>query len=351
MHYLRNTWYAAALASELSHLPLGRVLLGEKIVFFRDSKGGIAALQNRCPHRFAPLSMGKVKGDEIECGYHGLRFGADGVCKGNPHGNKQVPNASTIKYYPAAERDGFIWFWPGDPAKADPNLIPAFPEMSDTENYTAVFGYLPTMANYELVIDNLLDLSHVEFLHPMFQQPEGVDAHKTEFKQEGNVIHAMRWKPDTAIHGLAGNLYWTSPSKRGDARAHMHWSAPSILHFDLGVTEVGAPEKEGICLPNAHLVTPQDEFNSHYFWSIARNRKVGAEEASQKLFMIVNQIFATEDLPIIEAQQDNMEGSSDLMAMQPVSLEPDIPAVRARRILRQLIEDEQAASASAQAAE
>jgi phenylpropionate dioxygenase-like ring-hydroxylating dioxygenase large terminal subunit len=350
MHYLRNSWYAAALASEVTDIPLGRVLLGEKIVFFRDSKGGVFALQNRCPHRFAPLSMGKVQGDALECTYHGLRFGAGGECVLNPHGNKQIPNGSSIKHYPAAERDGFIWFWPGDPARADASLIPSFPEMSDTKNFTPVFGYLHTIANYELVIDNLLDLSHVEFLHPMFQQPDGVEAHKTEFKQDGNVIHAMRWKPNTAIHGLAGNLYWTSPSKRGDARAHMRWSAPSILHFDLGVTEVGAPEADGICLPNAHLVTPEDEFNSHYFWSIARNRKIGDEDASQQLFSIVNRIFATEDLPIIEAQQENMNGSSNLMAQKPVSLEPDIPAVRARRILQQLIADEQGASA-AQAAE
>jgi len=132
----------------------------------------------------------------------------------------------------------------------------------------------------------------------------------------------------------------------------MRWSAPSVLHFDLGVTEEGAPEADGVCLPNAHMVTPQDEFNSHYFWSIARNRKIDDADASQHLFNVANKIFATEDLPMIEAQQENMDGRTDLMAMKPVSLEPDIPAVRARRILRQLIEDEQLQTiAPSQAAE
>lgn len=342
MPYLRNSWHAAALSSEVADKPFARTLLDEPIVFFRTSAGKIVALQDKCPHRFAPLSLGKVRGDVLECGYHGLQFAEGGVCASNPHGNKDVPRNSSIKSYPVVENYGFVWFWPGDANLADESLVPAFPEMNDTAHFTTVYGCLHTKANYELVIDNLLDLSHVEFLHPMFQQPEGVDAHRTEFRQEGNSVIANRWKPNSLIHGLAGNLYWTSDSKRGDARAHMRWSAPSTLHFDLGVTEVGASEEEGICLPNAHLVTPEDEFNCHYFWAIARNRKLNDEEASRKLFNIANRIFVEEDLQMIEAQQRRMGERTDLMAMKPLSLEPDIPAVRARRILAQLIDDEAA---------
>jgi len=350
MPYLKNAWYAAALSSEIGDAPFSRKLLDERIVFFRNSAGAIVALEDKCPHRFAPLSLGRVNGDVIECGYHGLQFRAGGACAHNPHGDKSIPRGAEVKAYPAVERDGFIWYWPGEAALADEATVPRYPEFTDTDNFTPVYGHLPVKAHYELVIDNLLDLSHVEFLHPMFQQAEGVDAHKTEFRQEGNVIYAMRWKPNSLIHGLAGRLYWTSQSTRGDARAHMRWSAPSVLHFDLGVTEVGAPVEDGISLPNAHVITPQDEFNSHYFWCIARNRKIGDQAASEQLFAIANKVFSTEDLPMIEAQQENMGARTDLMAMKPVTLDPDLPALRARRILANLIREEQGPSDSAQQA-
>lgn len=344
--FLRNAWYAAALSSEFTDKPFARRLLDEPMVLYRTASGKIGCVADRCSHRFAPLSLGKVKGEHLECGYHGLQFNSGGQCVLNPHGNKQIASNAHIAGWPAVERYGFIWVWPGDPAKADPAMITPYPFNEDPANFTPVYGYLYVKGNYQLVTDNLLDLSHVEWLHPMFAQAGGVDAHKTEYGVEGRSVFARRAKPNVELQGLA-RLYWTSPSTRFDARSNMVWHAPANMVFDLGATECGAPPEEGVCLPNAHLVTPETEYSSHYFWSIARNRQVGDEAASAKLQAVAQRIFSTEDVPMIEAQQVNMGAVTDLMSLKPVSLEPDIPAVRARRILGEMIREEAGAGRAA----
>ena len=120
MTYLRNCWYAAAWSHEVvGTRPLARQLLGEHVVLFRTETGTLTLLADRCPHRFAPLSMGKVVGETIQCPYHGLRFGTDGACAHNPHYDA-LPKAAQVKSWPVLERHGMIWCWPGD-APADPD--------------------------------------------------------------------------------------------------------------------------------------------------------------------------------------------------------------------------------------
>ncbi len=348
MTYLRNVWYLAALSTEVADKPLARTLLDEKVVLFRTGDGSVAALADRCPHRFVPLSRGRVVDGDLECTYHGLRFGRNGACTHNPHGDCSLPRGADIRSYPVHERDGFVWYWPGDPARADISTVPVYEFLSSPDRFRGVYGRLPVKANYELVIDNLLDLSHVEFLHPLFKQPNGVAAHRTEFRQDGNVVIAKRWKPDVPVFGLMA-MFWKDESKseRFDARAHMRWSPPSVLHFDLGATEVGGDEPAGLCLPNAHVVTPETRFSAHYFWAIARNRKLDDEAISERLYTVANGIFGNEDLPIIEAQQEAMGDTADLMSLHPLTLSPDAPALRARLILARLIKEEQTLAPSA----
>jgi vanillate O-demethylase monooxygenase subunit len=346
MQYLRNAWYAGALSGELDDGPISRKLVGEQMVLFRTASGQAAALADRCPHRFAPLSLGHVEGDSIECGYHGLRFARSGKCVLNPHGDRRIPTRAEVFSWPTSERYGFVWFWPGDPARADESLIPPYPFNDDPDHFSAVYGYIDVAAHYELLVDNLLDLSHVEFLHPMFKQSGGVGAHKTSYSVEGTIVCANRLKPNVEIQGLA-RLFWTSESKRFDARSNMRWLPPSALIFDLGGTECGAPVEEGVCLPNAHLVTPAGDFRCHYFWSIARNRQIDDPEAGRKLQEITQRVFTTEDIPMIEAQQRNLGKTADILALRPVTLEPDTPAVRARMILADLIRREAAEGSAA----
>ncbi len=141
MPFLKNTWYVAANAPELDDGLVSRMICGEQIVMFRASTGEIAALQDRCPHRFVPLSMGRRVGDSVECGYHGLRFDGTGACVEAPNDDETQRARTCVKAFKAVERDSLIWLWMGDPALATPETIPEFAFFSDKETYTSIQGY------------------------------------------------------------------------------------------------------------------------------------------------------------------------------------------------------------------
>ena len=134
--FLRNYWYVAATDAEVGRKPLARTILGEPIVFFRTEEGAPVAMEDRCAHRHLPLSMGKLVGDELQCHYHGLRFGTDGRCTRIP-GQEQIPRCAKVKTYPVAERYHWIWIWMGDPALADPAKITDFHWLDDPDHWGA----------------------------------------------------------------------------------------------------------------------------------------------------------------------------------------------------------------------
>ena len=165
--YLRNAWYCVAWSDELGDGGvLGRTVLKEPVVVYREANGNVSALEDRCPHRFAPLSMGKVlHGDHLQCPYHGLEFDRTGACVLNPHGDKRIPSRAKVKSYPAVEKHKAIWVWMGDKA-ADESAVPDFSVMDNVpELHTTKRDSIMIKANVELIIDNLLDLSHTSFLH------------------------------------------------------------------------------------------------------------------------------------------------------------------------------------------
>jgi len=129
----RNCWYVAAWDHEIKRLTLNRrILLGEAVVLYRTSDGAPAALEDRCCHRHAPLSHGRLKRDEIECAYHGLRFAPDGRCTHIPS-QDSIPASACVRSYPVVERYHWLWIWMGDPALADDSLIPDFGVMDDPD--------------------------------------------------------------------------------------------------------------------------------------------------------------------------------------------------------------------------
>src|SRR3954471_20226730 len=161
--WMRNCWQVVAFSSEIVDAPLACTVCGEPIVLFRTPAGDAVALADRCPHRFVPLSLGRVVGDQIQCGYHGLCFDAEGTCVRVP-GQDTVPSRARVRKYPLVERYAFAWIWLGDVTLADPATIPDFHWVDDPA-WAAVNGYHHFGANYQLVNDNLLDLSHESFVH------------------------------------------------------------------------------------------------------------------------------------------------------------------------------------------
>jgi vanillate O-demethylase monooxygenase subunit len=340
MIYLRNTWYIAAWADELrADQLLARTLLDEPLVLFRDAAGNPAVLPDRCPHRFAPLSKGLIIGNAVQCPYHGLRFAADGRCVHNPHG--PIPAAATLKTYPLLERYGAVWIWMGQADKADTNTLPDFSVMADAANYAIVRGALAIGANYELIIDNLLDLSHAQFLHPLLGNADSSERAIFKMRVDGDTVWSLTDMPNEPITRLF-QMMWTSPSKTGDRRAHMRWDAPSNMLLDVGFTECGRPTNEGPTMFSAHLLTPETERSTHYFWATARDAMRDDASVSEKIRVGIDTAFRTEDAPIIAACQQRM-GTTDLMSLKPLLLKSDAAAVSARRVLAKLLAAEQGA--------
>nr|WP_280982801.1 Rieske 2Fe-2S domain-containing protein [Bradyrhizobium sp. ISRA463] len=162
--FLRNAWYVAALNQELiDGKKLARTILERPIVLYRGSSGKVVALDDRCCHRAAPLSMGRVEGDDIRCMYHGMKFAADGKCIQIP-GQDVIPAKLGVRSYPVVERYNMIFIWTGDPAKADPKLILDYPPLEDPK-WRGLPGYMHYKANWLLIVDNLSDFAHLAFVH------------------------------------------------------------------------------------------------------------------------------------------------------------------------------------------
>jgi vanillate O-demethylase monooxygenase subunit len=199
-------------------------------------------------------------------------------------------------------------------------------------------GYLHVFANYELVSDNLLDLSHVAYLHPFLSNPDSPRRIRTRMKHEGNTVWSYFWQEEEPITPLFRTV-WDSPSAVGDLRAHMRWTVPSNLYLDAGMTEVGASEQTGPAIPTAHLLTPETETATHYFWMVGRNRQQTNTELGKMIHEGVAQAFVSEDEPMIARVYENMAGA-DLFSLRPILLPGDAAAVQARRLLAKAIEHE-----------
>jgi vanillate O-demethylase monooxygenase subunit len=342
--YLKNCWYAAAWANEVGEAPFARQILDKHVVLFRTADGSVHGLEDRCPHRFAPLSMGCVIEDQIMCAYHGLRFGTDGACSHNPH-YKALPRSAKVKAYQLLECFGMIWIWMGD-ASADEGALPAEFAFLDAPGFKAVSGYLRVNGNYKLVVDNLLDLTHAPYLHPAFAIPEMSTKERlkrttSELVREERRVIAKRWRLKCPPNGPTRSLFGFKDELM-DSRSHMHWLPPSMIYFDAGASRLGEAEELGLCLPAVHAITPETAHTSHYFFAQGRNMLLDDPEADATLGGIIRQAFQNEDEPMIAAQQARMGEVTEIMDLDPVLLKSDGAPIAARRILSALIDAEQA---------
>ena len=343
MNFLRNAWYMAGWADEIGAGGLARRLIGKPVFLYRRTDGGIAALLDRCPHRFAPLSMGMRDGDMVVCGYHGLAFSAEGRCVRNPFGPR-IPAGSGIPAFAVEERDGIAWLWGGTPAEADPALIPDFAFVPDSPHSRTVRGYTLMQANYEYGTDNLLDLSHIEFVHKGTFAGQGVIfAGEHSVTLEGDTLHSNWWMPNIAPPSVAHGLY--PPEAKVDHWLDMRWNAPASMRLHVGVAPHGAGREAGFQLPQAHILTPADAHTSHYFWSTTRYNDLDNPRVDAMLEALFGEAFDVEDKPMIEAAygnvRDNLDAGGDFWKEEPLSLGIDQGGCRARRIIERLLTQEQ----------
>lgn len=271
--FLRNGWYVAMPSSELGDGKLvHRTIMNEPIAFYRKEDGGIAAITDRCPHRHVPLSMGTLlAGDRVQCIYHGLQFGADGKCAVNPHGSGKISEALKLRNYPVVEKHTLLWIWMGDKT-ADPANIPDYSCLDDRpELHVTRHGYLNVKANYQLLVDNLLDLSHISFTHAGILGNADTVETDPEVTQDGDVITVTRNSRDAETPGILKMMAADEALKqRGDQWQSISWFPASNLRLEFGASNVGKPKETGTGYFALHFLTPETEKTTHYYYTAAR---------------------------------------------------------------------------------
>lgn len=333
--YLMNAWYMGAWAEEVGSTPISRKLLGISTMFFRKSDGKVVSMRDRCPHRFAPLSKGKICDDESQCPYHGLKFDASGQCTKNPL-EFNPPRIVRVQTFPVVERDNIVWFWPGEPEASDPVLIPDFSYLSHPA-YKHVFGMTHVNAHYELETDNLMDLSHVEMMHPPFGGVLGPDS-KYKAYRIGNQVRSDWFSSAASNPPVFENGPFPTHGEPIDQWLEMRWDPPGSMYLAVAVTRSGLPRDAGYTMPSAHIITPETEHSTFYFWAgtLHAEDKMPLDMFRQSFI----QTFENEDRPMIEAVSEAMAGETDRLAMRPLLLRSDGGTVLSRRVLADLIHKE-----------
>jgi phenylpropionate dioxygenase-like ring-hydroxylating dioxygenase large terminal subunit len=343
--YLRNAWYVAAWSDDLTDGQLlARTILREPIVLYRKSDGHVAALEDRCPHRFAPLHMGQiVNGDCIQCPYHGLEFNSSGACVLNPHGTKNIPPRARVRSYPVTEKHKAIWIWMGEKSP-DLSKVPDFSVLDNVpEMHATKRDRITIRANYELIIDNLLDLSHGSFLHAgILGNSETVEAEIT-VDLDGDDVVVGRHASNATAPGLFAILMPSKPD-RIDKFTRMRWMAPSNLRLVTGICMPGAVPESGTGYHAIHMLTPESDRTTHYFFTAVRFNVLTSDDQlnaqiQDKISTTRRFAFEEQDAPVIEAQQEIIDNA--LTSLDPVILAIDVGPVRYKQILRKLIHAEQ----------
>lgn len=338
----KNVWYVAAMSGEVSDKPMSRKICNIGVVLFRTAAGHLAALVDRCPHRFVPLSMGCVAGESLVCGYHGLAFSTAGACVGNPQG--AVTQSLAIRAFPVQERYGFVWIWMGDPALAPGVDLPDF-SILDNPKMRPQWGYIWSKAHFELMTDNILDLSHIEFLHAGTLGTEKIRDAKVKSVVEGRTVYSYRTVEEEILTPFLDRSFETG-GRPVTRTLSVRWDAPAMMLLTVSVNPAG-PELALRETFNMHFMTPETATTSHYFW--VGTRRYGADDPERdRLFRAgLENAFVTEDKPMIEAQQRQI-GSADLLDLKPALFKGDAAAIQARRILDAIRQAEAAPAVSTQ---
>jgi phenylpropionate dioxygenase-like ring-hydroxylating dioxygenase large terminal subunit len=340
--FLRNTWYPILWSADLAADALvGRVALDEPIVFFRRDDGTPAAIADVCSHRFAPLHLGKrCAGDRIRCGYHGLEFDASGACVRNPHGDGRIPAGSSIRAYPLVERHQIIWLWMGT-RTPDPATIPDFSIFDNPAPGTLTkFDGITMAANYELIVDNLMDLSHTAFLHDGLLGNDAMTHGDIDVRQDGNTVYVARYNRDVPAVKVY-DLLFRQDGKPFDFWDTMRWDAPGCFLLDTGVHAPGATKAQGTGIYAVHLLTPETATSTNYLFSAVRqnvqNGQPPTPEIAAKIGELRRHIFQSQDTLMIEAQQAVL-ARFPALTKHAALFSIDAGPARYKRVLRALLD-------------
>lgn len=338
--FIYNAWYVAALADEVGRHLLPVRMLGEDLLLYRQQDGGLVALHDSCPHRRLPLSMGRLVGDTVECGYHGLTFDRAGQCVHAP-ACTTPPERATVRSYPCVERYGLIWVWMGTPEQADPDEIIVIDQWTDPQWGVNRGDAMEVACNYLFITDNLLDPTHVSWVHQTSFGSDDLIGVPLEIAENEQGVTAYRWLHDIEVAPFYQQF--VRFDGRCDRKQHYEMRYPAHAVIRAIFTPAGTARDEPPFHPQVFLMdsynflTPIDEKNTRYFWFQLRNFSPDDEQVSQVFNEDVRAAFL-EDKAVLEAVQKGMDAHGARL-----SLPSDAPALRFRKRTRERILSEQAA--------
>jgi vanillate O-demethylase monooxygenase subunit len=333
--FVRNQWYVAAYGHEIGRELFGRTILSEPIVFYRATSGEVVALADRCVHRRFPLSESRLDGDKVVCGYHGFTYDQSGTCVFVP-GQKRIPRTARVRAYDVVEQDTFVWVWIGDGEPV--GQPPRAPWLADPE-YTTVCGMEPLAARYELLVDNLLDLSHETYLHGGYiGTPEVAETPiTTEVDEDAGVIYVSRRMADAACPpfyakstGIEGRITrWQDIEYRPPCLYLLHSRiAPAgVLPNDDGT------DPDAFHVEVVYAITPETEHSTHDFWAVARDFALEDEGVSEFL-RESNRTVVLQDVVALDVLEKVI--AAEPAGYQELSINIDTGGLAARRILKRM---------------
>ncbi len=341
--FLKNCWYVAAWGNEVGRLSLmRRILLNEPVVLYRRTDGKPVALEDRCCHRHAPLSAGRVRGDNLECGYHGFTYDPSGACVRIP-AQDNIPPDARVRSYPVAERHKLIWIWMGDPARADERLIEDFHWLDDPA-WRHKGERLELKGNYLLLMENLCDLTHLPFVHASSLSATAVAHHENpgEVHREGNSVSVERWTENVPVTSYFRAVAGFPRDAVVDRWMNLVFTPPAFVRLDIGAALAGTGARtgdrsKGVTTRNLNAITPETDRTSHYFWAQAQNFGTDDPSITELDFRMTHGAFL-EDLGMIAGQQANIDLDPDVPR---INIATDSGGMQARRIVESLIAAEQ----------
>jgi vanillate O-demethylase monooxygenase subunit len=333
--FVRNQWYVAAYGHEIARELFGRTILGEPIVFYRAESGEVVALADRCVHRRFPLSESRLDGDTIVCGYHGFTYDQSGTCVFVP-GQKRIPRTARVRAYDVVEQDSFVWVWIGD---GDPvGSPPRAPWLADPA-YTTVCGMEPLAARYELLVDNLLDLSHETYLHGGYiGTPEVAETPiTTEVDEDAGVIYVSRRMADAACPPFYAKS--TGIEGRITRWQDIEYHPPCLYLLHSRIAPAGVLPNEDGTDPDAfhvevvYAITPETSSSTHDFWAVARDFALEDQGVSDFLAEN-NRTVVLQDVAALDVLEQVI--ASEPAGFQELSINIDTGGLAARRILKRM---------------
>ncbi|NNN19296.1 MAG: aromatic ring-hydroxylating dioxygenase subunit alpha [Acidimicrobiaceae bacterium] len=337
--FVLNEWYVAAWGTEVSSDPLARTICGDPIVFFRGESGSVTALADRCVHRCYPLSLGKVKGDVIECGYHGFTYDCSGTCVSVP-GQTNIPRTARVKSYPVIEQGPWIWVWVGEPEKAASVEVPSHDWLQDNK-----WRWIGNLAHIScrsgLLVDNLMDLSHESYLHAGFIGTPEVAATPIESSvdHEAGIVRVDRHMQNVECPPFYSKS--SGISGRIDRWQDIEYRPPClyVLHSRVAPTGVipnpDGSDPEAIHMKILYAVTPETENSTWDFYAVARDFSVEDDWVSEFLTEMQDTVVR-QDVDALNVLEKVIESEGE--KVRELSIRIDAGGLAARHMLKKMRE-------------